>query len=174
MKDLKEEFLKEEVWILAYGGAFQRANVYKNDVNEESRKAFKIMLRSFIEEVIIPQYQLPINYSDQEHLEFIHQVMDYSKSFKEILNNGQLNLGVAQKLLNLILKYYWTLDIILEPPHFPIDRIIQQHIDSSYRITWTQMTKDEEYLQVINAVRDQVLGKDETLATWELTNFNRR
>ena len=105
MKDLKAGFLQEEVWVLAFGGAFQRANVYKNDVNEESRKAFKIMLRNFIEEVIIPQYQLPILYKDQEHLEFIHQVMDYSKNFKEILNNGQLHLGVAQKLLNLILKY---------------------------------------------------------------------
>lgn len=174
MKDLKEEFLREEVWVLAFSAAFQRANVYKTGVSDESRKGFKFMLRGFIEEVIIPQYQLPIKYSDQDHLEFIHQVMEYSKSFKEVLNNGQLNLGVSQKLLNLILKYYWTLDIILEPLHFPIDRIIQQHIDSSYRVTWTQMTKDEEYLQVINAVRDQVLGKDESLATWELKSFDRR
>lgn len=36
------------------------------------------------------------------------------------------------------------------------------------------MTKDEEYLQVIKAVRDQALAKGETLAQWELKNFERR
>lgn len=174
MKDMKEDFLKEEVWVLAFSAAFQRANVYGNNVTSKDKQDFKTMMRGFIEAVVVYKVQSSESLIDEEHLELLHQVIDYSSNFENTLANGTLNLGVAQKLVNLILKYYWCLGLIKEPPHFPIDRIIQRHIDSSSRINWTEMTKDEEYLQVINAVRDQALAKGETLAQWELRNFERR
>jgi hypothetical protein len=174
MKDLKKDFLKEEVWVLAYGGAFQRANVYKAGARDLDKKHFKIKLRGYIEAVLIYKLQSSDRLKDQEHLLLIRKIVTYSEHFKEILKNGSLNLGVSQKLVNLIFKYYWCLGLVKEPPHFPVDSIIQKHIPFNLRVTWTQMTKDEEYLQVINAVRDQVLGNDETLAQWELKSFNRR
>ena len=34
MDSLKVEFLNKEVWILSFGGAFQRANVYKKNIDD--------------------------------------------------------------------------------------------------------------------------------------------
>lgn len=53
--------MKEEVWELAFACAVQSANVYINNVNEESRKDCKYMQRNFIVEVIITQYQSHIS-----------------------------------------------------------------------------------------------------------------
>ena len=47
----------------------------------------------------------------------------YSKKFSR--NGISFKIGHSQKLLNLMLKYYWCLEWLkYTPPHCPIDRMI--------------------------------------------------
>jgi hypothetical protein len=45
----RNEFIQYEVWMLSTFGAFQRANLYKDEVAEIERKQFRTKLREFIE-----------------------------------------------------------------------------------------------------------------------------
>ncbi|MGB0879665.1 MAG: hypothetical protein ACPGTO_03780 [Polaribacter sp.] len=170
---MKNSFIQNEIWILTFNGAFQRANIYKNKkVTEIERKDFKTKLRNHIENVILPFYSSKVN--EKGHIESINQLSDFSKNFKSILNNGRLNFGVSQKLLNLFLKYQWTLNKIETPPHFPVDRIIQEKARIRPIISWTKITDLEKYLGIINAIRKIADKNNLTLAEFELELFNRR
>lgn len=169
----KQSFLHYEIWILSFGGAFQRSGVYSN-ATETERNEFRKKLRAYIESNILPQYKNIV--SEEQHIQNLLNIIEYSASakFKNILNNGKLNLGISQKLLNLVLKYLWCLGEVEIPPHFPIDRIIQEKIKNKPLINWTGLTKVEDYLKIIRLA--EVLAKKEnmSLAQWELENFNRR
>lgn len=172
----KKNFINSEIWSLTIGGAFQRANVYNPDVLEKDKKTFKLELRSYINKTIVPSYKNG-NLSDDLHIANIKNVQQYSSKFDEILTNGQFNIGVSQKLLNLYLKYLWCLDIIPEPPHFPVDRIIQEKLKYKPLIAWTKIETEEEYMSIINFARTKINPKEEfytSLAVIELNLFSRR
>ncbi len=57
--------------------------------------------------------------------------------FKDILFGNGFRVGIAQKALNLYLKYLWCLGKITEPPHCPFDSIIISEIKCN--IKWTEM-----------------------------------
>lgn len=59
---------------------------------------------------------------------------------------------------NLYLKYQWCLGNIHEPPHFPIDRIIQKKLKPKPIINWTEMNTAEAYMEIIRAVSDKLVG----------------
>ena len=70
-----------------------------------------------------------------------------------------------------MLKYYWSFGLILETPHFQIDRIIQKKIPPDRRKNWTEMSF-EDYSSIINAARED-LEDGETLAQRELEKYQR-
>lgn len=173
---MKNKFINSEIWSLTIGGAFQRANVYKPDVLEKDKKDFKFMLKGYIGNTIVPSYNKG-NMCDDVHIENIRSVQQYTSNFDKLLTNGQFNFGVSQKLLNLYLKYLWCLDIIPEPPHFPVDRIIQEKLKYKPLIAWTKIQRPEEYMSIVNFARTKINPKDEcyiSLATIELNLFSRR
>lgn len=173
---MKKTFINSEIWSLTIGGAFQRSNVYKLDVLEKDKKDFKFMLKGYIDNTIVPSYNKG-NISDDVHIENIRSVQQYTSNFDKLLTNGQFNFGVSQKLLNLYLKYLWCLDIIPEPPHFPVDRIIQEKLKYKPIIAWTKIETSEEYMSIINFARTKINPKNEfstSLATIELHLFSRR
>lgn len=79
------------------------------------------------------------------HVSNIYRVIHFSKNYAAILCKEQFNFGISQKLLTLYLKYSWCLKQPLSPPHFPVDRIIQQKLNYKYLPPWTQMTNEIEY-----------------------------
>ncbi|HIC30278.1 MAG TPA: hypothetical protein EYO76_00015 [Flavobacteriaceae bacterium] len=167
----KQNFLIEEIWLLTFGGAFQHSGIYKANTKEKTRTYFRNKLKSFIEQIVLKKYNQSV--SDEEHLENIISISNYTASFKEVLK-APINIGISQKLLNLALKYYWCLGLLPEPPHFPVDRIIQQKIYKQPLVNWTQLDTIDLYMQIINDAR--VLAKQHylSLAQWELENFVRR
>jgi len=176
MTAIKRTFINSEIWSLTISGAFQRANVCKPNVLEKDKKNFKFMLKGYIDNTIVPSYNKG-NVSDDLHIENIKSVQQYTSNFGKLLTNGQFNFGVSQKLLNLYLKYLWCLDIIPEPPHFPVDRIIQQKLNFKPIIAWTKIETPEEYMSIVNFARTKINSKDEfynSLATIELNLFSRR
>lgn len=169
---MQKEFIQNEIWILVFGGAFQRASLYKKNVSEKERKDFRIKLRAYIENTFLPQYKNVVN--EEIHIENITNLSEFTTAFNKILTNGIMNFGVSQKLLNLYLKYQWCLGLIEKPPHFPVDRIIQQKLNFKPIISWTQIKKVDDYMKIINCGKDLANKQNISLAQLELELFNRR
>ena len=170
IKEYQDNFLRNEVWLLSFGGAFQRNTVYKPKTSEKKRLAFRLELREHIETTVLPLYKKKI--SDKKHSALLIDLIDFSKYHAAILKGGALTVGTAQKLLNLLLKYYWCLGWLPEPPHFPIDSRIQKCLPANQRKSWTQINSLDTYQVIIDCARQQ-LDKKESLAQWELVNFKR-
>ena len=98
-----------------------------------------------------------------------------------------MNFGISQKMLNLYLKYQWCKGAIVEPPHFPVDRIIQEELNKVARKNklkakkiepWTQFKDENHYLKVVNHARSLSIIDDDinglSPANIELTLFQRR
>ena len=187
LQESQYEFIINEIWILTFAGAFQRANIYKSEYQDEQKKGvFKKGIRAFIENTILESYKTEI-VSDTEHIENIKKVSYYSYNFSELFNNEKINFGIAQKMLNLYLKYRWSLGHIQSPPHFPVDRIIQELLIKELKElgikgqelkAWTQFTDEHHYLTVINSARELIRKKESfanhSLAGLELSLFQRR
>lgn len=171
MNEYQKKFLEQEMWLLSFNAAFQRNKIYNKEATDRKRKEFREELKGYISNNILPLYKNSV--SEEQHKAFLISIVDVSKYHSPILINGQISIGTAQKLLNLILKYFWCLGRIKEPIHFPIDNIIQKHIPVKIRRKWTEICSLEEYMSVINSAKAQ-LSKGETLAKWELSNFDRR
>lgn len=171
MQAKQQAFLIEEIWLLTFGGAFQHSGIYKAKTKEKERTYFRTKLRGFIEHVILVKYEKLV--SDQQHIENIKAICEYTANFNDVLK-APINIGISQKLLNLALKYYWCLGILPEPPHFPVDRIIQLIIYKQPLVNWTQLTCADTYMQIVNDVRVLAKKENQSLAHWELVNFDRR
>ena len=167
----KQNFLIEEIWLLTFGGAFQHSGIYQKNISEKKRIYFRNMLKGYIEQIVLNKYKNPV--TDEEHIENISSISTYTKSFNDTLK-APINIGISQKLLNLALKYYWCLDLLPEPPHFPVDRIIQQKIYKQPLVNWTQLDDINIYMQIINDARELAKKDKSSLAQWELENFDRR
>jgi hypothetical protein len=183
---MKKTFLNNEIWILTFGGAFQRANVYSENYPEKIRTAFRKALRKEVEKLVLENYQVEV--LEEDHILNIKSIVAFSEKLKVENATIPINFGVAQKMLNLYLKYLWCLEELkYAPPHFPVDRVIQielnkvarKHNEETQNIEpWTQFNDASKYLSVINfakRVRDKVEAyKYFSLAELELTLFDRR
>lgn len=167
----KKTFLHNEFWLLTFGGAFQHVSVYKKDVDALKRKEFRLSLKKYISAEIIHSYLNPV--TEGNHIQNIENIILFSEKSSEILVNGKLNIGVSQKLLNLILKYYWCNGEIEMPPHCPVDRIIQIKGLKCVPVSWSKITEMSEYLKIINKFRREAESKNQSIAEWELDVFQR-
>ena len=182
----KKKFIQDELWSKTIAGAFQRANVYDNEAIkkiklsdlEEKKKEFKQHLRNHIEQ-LLPIYQ-QTQVLEEAHYKNIEKLREETKRFSEILKNGEINIGIAQKILNLYLKYQWCSDNLKGniPPHCPVDRIIQKKAGFKENDikSWTQIIEIEDYRKIIDQF-SKIVKEENTkiatdnrlnLATWEL------
>ncbi|MBN3196976.1 hypothetical protein [Pectobacterium versatile] len=82
--------------------------------------------------------------------------------------------GVAQKLLNLLLKYLWCLGNIPEPPYCPVDRIILEKTSFRGKVNWTIITRTSEYQRAICAIKPIAQSCDLSIAECECQFYARR
>lgn len=167
---MKNKFLDNELWILSIAGAFQRAKIYAEYSPEKQRIAFRQKLRTKVLD-LFRQYNNPV--SEEQHVANIVDLIECTKD--DILIGGQLKFGSAQKLFNLFLKYEWCRsDDMPEPPHCPVDRIVLSELDRYNPESWTRISGADEYLNLINKLKEQASKEMLSLAEWELHVFNRR
>lgn len=157
---MRNKFLNNELWTLTIGAAFQRAYLYVNNVPDEEKKKFKTATRNYIENTILPHYKEG-KVTEEDHVKHIIALCDFTAGddFSSMFRQKRMNFGISQKMLNLYLKYQWCKEAIAEPPHFPVDRIIQEELNIVARENnlktrkvepWTQFEDEEKYLEVIN------------------------
>ena len=166
----KKDFQKNEIWILAWAGASQRANIFPNGMDEKTRLIKRLEIKETIFK-IFDQFEVVENISEDI---LINKISYLVKKF----NNTEItfNVGHSQKLLNLLLKYYWCFGWLKnEPPHCPIDRIILSKAkikDNGKTPSWTKINSIKVYKKYIQELKK--IAKPKSLSVWELESFNRR
>ncbi len=174
-RDDKKRFLFYELGLLTLKAALSTRDdeypVYNKGTKVFQRTKAKRVLRNYLATIEAKYSENVI--SEDEHTAFIAEVAsDLSGKLFGYLHNGKFRIGVAQKLINVHLKYLWTAGFCPEPPHCPIDGIIRDHAGISYN--WTRSDSIEEYSLAIEALRRIASAQGRTLAQWELESFRRR
>lgn len=169
----KKRFLCYELGLLSLKAALStrdgEAPVYAKGVKTHQRKKEKKVFRSVLEQ--LEEIYAKGGIKEDDHLDFIQKTADgVTKELGNKLHNGRFRIGVAQKLINLHLKYLWATGYINEPLHCPIDGIIRDYAKISY--DWTTNDSIEDYKKAIAELR-KVVG-DRSLSVWELEEFRRR
>ena len=114
-------------------------------------------------------YTSPV--SEQDHVRNIRALADQvSVCCGHFLANGRVRFGVAQKELNLFLKYLWCADRLLAPPHCPFDAVVIGTLPNEVRVAWTKIETEGPYLRLVEAAK--VKAEGESLAKWELRVWN--
>lgn len=145
-------------------GALGRSNTYSKSTSEEDKNAFRNALREKLRE-IGDQYTSSI--SEERHISNIKKIADdLTLNFYHCLKNGRFRIGIAQKALNLYLKYLWCVGFIPTPPHCPFDSIIIGHLPECEDLNWTAIDSIDDYQKLVNAARKKADRKP--IAKWEL------
>lgn len=173
IQDDKSSFLAYELGLLSLKAALStRAKdwpIYSANRKEHQRSEVKAAFREELDSLAPKYAKGPV--SENDHVALISSLADrISHQHESSLYKGRFRHGVAQKLVNIHLKYLWAAGVIPEPPHCPIDGIIRDLAGLNY--DWTVSDSVAEYEAAIAALRAH--AQPRTLATWELQEFRRR
>jgi hypothetical protein len=169
----KTTFLRYELGILTLKAALSTRNgeapIYASAFREYQRTPFKDALREELQ--AIEKVYSNGRVSEVFHCDYISSLAErVSQTHSKYLHSGRLRFGVAQKLVNLHLKYLWVGGFIEEPPHCPVDGIIRDLAGLNY--DWTTSNSRTEYENAIASLLLQ--AHPSSLSVWELQKFRRR
>lgn len=167
--ELDGDFLRQEFHRLTLLGSLQRSSTYVPTAPEADRRAFRQSLITELEGMA-GSYRQPT--PDDAHAATIVRLsQELSAAHGAILRDGRFRIGVAQKAVNLFLKYLWCAGWSPIPPHCPFDSIVIGLLPSASQVAWTKMDSIDEYRALVAAARD--VAGDTALAIWELQEYSR-
>jgi hypothetical protein len=157
----KDEFIQYEILGLVLRGGFSRVRVYGNH-DEKQKGAFRQGVRKLLREAAKPY--LIAKVSSEMHTDNIEAF----QAKVAALLGAPFTFGIAQKLLNLYIKYIWCLgDLAHEPPHCPVDSIVLAAIKvPSPR--WPLLNREMYEKRIAEITSLAPHG----IAEWELDMFN--
>lgn len=168
MNDPQWQFLHSELLALTRAGTFQRSKVYVPECSEKDRQLVRAALSAWLTDAAM-HYTFMVE--ERAHIARIVELANHMSSrFSPTLRGGRFRIGVAQKALNLYLKYLWCYDRIPMPPHCPFDARIIDRLHLEKPIRWTVMDSVEEYELLVRAAR--AMAGEKPLAVWELEVWN--
>jgi hypothetical protein len=173
--DQKQSFVYREIMIMAWAASVQRTNLYNPAIKYQDRDsyAFRTEVLKYIEDNLLPDYLEAC--SEAAHIVNIEKLVVFStEAGGELLSKDGYKLGVAQKLLNLLLKYLWCLGHIAEPPHCPVDRIVIGKTPLREKLNWTEIKSAVKYIEAIQAIKTVAQAQQLSLSKWELQFYSRR
>ena len=163
------KYLERELLILAWNSTVQHAALYKNRAWQNHRDQIDTFRKKVIEHIrnhIILQYKGTVE--EHRHCENIRGLISHANKVDTGgLRKEGYKYGVAQKVLNLALKYCWCLGLIEEPPDCPLDKIVIDKTAFRGKVNWTQMLTEREYLNIISAIRSLAAKENRSTAQWE-------
>lgn len=173
----KNRFLTYELGLLSLKAALSTRDsnfpVYNCELKQHQRTEAKNVFRELLAEI---EQRYSEQIAESDHIKFIEvTAADLTKKLGNSLHGGRFRIGVAQKLINLHLKYLWVVGLCPEPPHCPIDGIIRDKA-KIIRYDWTKSDDINEYLAAIKELKLRVMaaGFGKSLSQWELHVFRRR
>jgi hypothetical protein len=158
------DFLEGEFLTLSINAALQHSSTYATE-DEKDREAVRRELRSALCDL---SARYADGVSEEQHLENIQQLSRrVSQACASSLNGDHLRLGIAQKALNLYLKYLWCVGRIPIPPHCPFDNNVinvaaRLKLPPGCERRWTQ----------VSAALEEAKKKGLSLAAWELGTWS--
>ncbi|MDA9491890.1 hypothetical protein [Bradyrhizobium sp. CCBAU 11361] len=100
----EQQFVLTELWTLAWAASVQRANLYAPGSKQTGQLRDK--LQELITTQLLPHYVRPC--TERQHYLNLAQLVEFgTAALPSSLRDGRYRYGVAQKLLNLVLKYHW-------------------------------------------------------------------
>lgn len=168
---MQHRFLKAEYWMSSWSASVQRSKLYADRVvSGMARTEFQISVQAFVDQKLLPKYTNGC--TEEEHYLNIGKLKKSGTRYGvDLLSNGY-PFGIAQKLLNVYLKYHRCSGWISEPPHCPIDRTILRRLALENRFIWTTMKKSD-YRTAIIELKKVALAAGLSPARWELNEFRR-
>ncbi len=167
----KKEFIRSEFWIMSWQASMPRPRkFYKPDASKSDRKKFQQDLIEFCKE-LLRQYK-DKSVTESDHCKNIQKLADRANTYKDVLEEPYYNIGIAQKLLNLQLKYLWCMGKVKKPPHCPVDRNILNKTRLKDKCNWTEIDSIACYKKVIKVISEVATPMD--IADWELCHYSRR
>ena len=167
-----EKFINEQILALSIVAAFQHAKIYRDDitVTDEEKLAFRCKLQEHLETISLDYKNKPV--TEEQHIDNLKKLKEnMTTEFKDILFGNRFRVGIAQKALNLYLKYLWCLGKITEPPHCPFDSIIISEIHRNDK--YTEMDSIDEYKSLVESAKQAANKESLSLANWELNKWNK-
>ena len=169
MHETKKEFLLNQIWINSWSAASQRSNIYPKNMQSEERKSFKDSMKKEVIK-IFEDIEKQKSISEDKLIEKIKKLEEYGKN----INDNHFNIGHSQKLINLMLKYYWCMGWLKKhPPHCPVDRTILEKAkvkENGVTPAWTKINNIEKYKTYIKEIKEH--AKPDNIPQWELEIFN--
>jgi hypothetical protein len=169
-------YLVGELLMVAWAASVQRANAFNSETKAKDRPStsqFRQDLLAFAEQNLLPHY---VNgCTEEQHLQNLLRLCEHGTRIGGTLfDKHGYRLGIAQKFFNLSLKSLWSVGLIAEPPHCPVDRLIIERTSGQVEINWTEITSVDEYLLAIRALKKEAASQQLSLAEWELRYYARR
>lgn len=169
----KRRFLSYELGLLTLKAALSTRDkkwpIYSPAMKDHQRGEAKEAFREILIE--IEQKCVTVSLNEADHILYIKSVADrLSDLLTTSLHQSRFRIGVAQKMVNLHLKYLWVAGIAQEPVHCPIDGIIRDL--SGIQYDWTRSDSTEEYKLAVAALT--AVAGTKSLSQWELEAFRRR
>ncbi len=176
----KNNFLVNEFFMLSWEAAVHERNegetLFADKASEKEKFIFKHEIKQFLLKML-SQYENKVD--SAKHFENIKAVRDFCKNYaeahKDVFPEDSIvkNFSTAQKLLNMLCKYFWCMNWILEPPDLPIDRINISKLPKEKQFNWTKDLNEENYLEKINEFKELAKENNSSIAVWELFNWKR-
>jgi len=115
-------FLGSELHQLTCRASFEHASIYHSQTTPRDRLELPDSLRENLEKVANQYFDCR---SDKDHLKTIGRLaVALSDRHRRVLRGRMFRIGVAQKALNLFLKYCGCAGWIPMPPHCPFDGLV--------------------------------------------------
>ena len=166
MFDQKDKFIEREILGLTIQGAVQHIKTYK-DNDGDVRVIFREKVHSYLTDF---ENEYKSRVDSEKHIANIERLRGDINQNSDVVKEGGISFGVAQKLLNLYLKYYWCLARVKEPPHCPVDAMILEAVGMNRPPwqPWSQMSS-AQYREVIEAIEKNKGSL--SIAYWELETW---
>lgn len=150
IQDDKNSFLSYELGLLSLKAALSTRTedwpIYSASCKGHQRGSVKTSFRIELEGLATTYEEGKV--TEENHMALISALADrISQQHEPSLYQGRFRYGVAQKLVNINLKYFWAAGLIPEPPHCPIDGIIRELAGLNY--DWTTDDSAAEYEDAI-------------------------
>ncbi|MCF7956670.1 MAG: hypothetical protein K9M75_12775 [Phycisphaerae bacterium] len=152
--------------------ALQHSGTYSTGVTDAQKKEFSKSLEEALRRLEEDYSQKEI--SESTHINNIKKFQEeLSVEFNDVLNGGKMRFGVAQKAVNLYLKFLWCLGYVEhEPPHCPVDRVVLEAVDINEN--WTELDSSDRYKEMITIIKEQAKKEGLSIAQWELRLWSNR
>jgi len=182
LRDVTLEITERQARRESITAAFQTRNeafpVYRErELSEDEKTTVRECLSRFLAE-LGSRYRNPVT-DDNEHTGAIKRIADeLTARYGALLHDGRFRIGIAQKALNLYLKYLWCLGKIPTPPHCPFDKGVIDRLRPTIRQLglqdpppWTELDSIEDYQPLVTAARSLAEPKGWSIAEWELRHW---